>query len=382
MASRRFPGERIQRIDPRTGIKVIQLTSYPTPSVPLDYSWPSVTTDNGVVFFTGQTYGGRTAPWELFRCDTDGLGLWRLTDRGRKSETGHRHGPPKAVLTLDARALYALWPHDNVLCRVDPETGDVDELVSLDDRMGHDQLVPYAVRVSCTGRRVFVDARDWATGRSFSLRVDLAIGGVEQITDGVTIHNCYPDREKLLIQTTLEAVGPSSAVSGDMEPGKRYFVRCDENGTPERVVCENIFAHSTLLGKTGRFQGAGLPPERCIWVGGEDEPLHRLAEGPYCWHSGASLDGEWIVTDTNWPSQGLYLVHVATGHIRSLCNTRATSEHPQSTHPHPALSPDGRIAVFKSDWTGMSQVYVARITDEFRESVVKGELDNPKDKWI
>jgi hypothetical protein len=38
--------------------------------------------------------------------------------------------------------------------------------------------------------------------------------------------------------------------------------------------------------------------------------------------------------------------------------------------------------VFGSDRTGISQVYVAQITDEFRESVIAGELDNPRDKWI
>jgi len=46
------------------------------------------------------------------------------------------------------------------------------------------------------------------------------------------------------------------------------------------------------------------------------------------------------------------------------------------------MSQDGRIGVFRSDHTAMSQVYVAHITDEFRESVKEGELDNPTDKWI
>ena len=41
-----FASERIQMTDPATGIKIIQLTSYPTPSVHFPYDWPSITPDN------------------------------------------------------------------------------------------------------------------------------------------------------------------------------------------------------------------------------------------------------------------------------------------------------------------------------------------------
>jgi hypothetical protein len=76
-----YASERIQRIDPKNGLKVIQLTSYPVPSEHLHYDWPSVTPDNQRVFFHSQREARRGAPWDIFRCDTDGLNLFQLTER-------------------------------------------------------------------------------------------------------------------------------------------------------------------------------------------------------------------------------------------------------------------------------------------------------------
>jgi Tol biopolymer transport system component len=45
-------------------------------------------------------------------------------------------------------------------------------------------------------------------------------------------------------------------------------------------------------------------------------------------------------------------------------------------------SNDGRLVVFRSDRTGCPQVYVAHVNEEFRQSIIAGELDRPKDKWI
>ena len=147
------------------------------------------------------------------------------------------------------------------------------------------------------------------------------------------------------------------------------------------MICPSIFAHATLLGKTSMLQGCGLPPERCIWVVEEGKEPEKLVQGPYFWHSGASFDGEWIVSDTNFPDQGLQLVHVPTQYFRTLCHPGATEDHVEYGHPHPALSQDGRVAVFRSDRTNVSQVYIAHITDEFRESVKAGELDG-SNRWM
>jgi hypothetical protein len=60
----------------------------------------------------------------------------------------------------------------------------------------------------------------------------------------------------------------------------------------------------------------------------------------------------------------------------------ATLGHVEYGHPHPTISQDGRIVSFRSDRTGMSQMYLAHVSEEFRESVKAGVLDRPNDKWM
>ncbi len=111
--------ERIQRIDLTTGVKVIQITSYPSPSEHLHYNWPSVTPDNGRVIIRCQRAAARGAPVDLFRCDTDGLNLFQLTEREPDA------GTPSVRMTLcrtgapgDGKAGHAhpLLSHDGRVC--------------------------------------------------------------------------------------------------------------------------------------------------------------------------------------------------------------------------------------------------------------------------
>ena len=156
----------------------------------------------------------------------------------------------------------------------------------------------------------------------------------------------------------------------------------DQDGRNPRDFCPWIFAHATVLGNTEVYQGCGKITDRCIWVAEEGKEPYKLVEGPYFWHSGASYDGEWIAADTNWPDNGIQLIHVPTGHFRRLCSAGATQAHYEFGHPHPHVSQDGRVVVFRSDRAGLPQIYAAHVTDEFRESIIAGELDQPNDKWM
>ena len=380
------PGsERIQKTDPRTGIKVIQATAYPIQSVPLDYAWTSVTPDNKSFLFATQRYGGRNAPWDLFRCDMDGVNMIQLTERDHEGLPWH-HGVPKAALTVDGAWVYAVWPGEDIVCKVDMETRGIEELADLSAHISPGYHI-CALRISTGDRRLFVDARSYEHGDAFALRLDLRTGELARICEGDGVSACFPDSERILVQTNFRKLDTEVTADGTRKySGARQaevrFESRDEDGGDARDICANTFAHSTLLGKIGKIQGTGLPPERCIWIAEEGREPYKLAEGRYFWHSSASYDGEWIIADTNWPDEGLHLIHVPTGRHRLLCHARSAQEHSQFTHPHPVLSRDGRFAIFGSDRTGMSQVYVAYITDEFRESVIAGELDRPKDKWI
>jgi len=376
-----FASERIQLTDPLTGIKVIQITSYPTPSVHLMYDWPSITPDNERVVFLSQRWTQRSAPWDLYRCDTDGLGLFQLTERDEKA------GHPSVVMSLDGKTVYAVWREEYLLCTVDVETGATTELMDLRPYCPEEHVLS-GIRIGGMGRRLFVSFLSYTKGGGRSLGIDLESGKLTQYEGDMGIMACDQSSNRLIVVRNYQKLGTKKAANGSRvlmnanpEPMTLWSID-EERGDEQYIATVDMFGHSTMLGRTNKIQGTGQPPHRCIWIAEAGKEPYKLVEGPYFWHSGASFDGEWILSDTNWPDEGLQLIHVPTRHFRTLCHAHARQEHSQFGHPHPALSQDGRVAVFNSDRTGVAQVYLAHITEEFREGVKAGVLDNPKDKWI
>ena len=376
-----YASERIQMIDPETGIKVIQLTSYPIPSTHFKYVWPSITPGNRHILLFCQRSARRDAPWDIFRCDPDGLNLFQLTERTNSMERGGYYGRPSNAMKLDGSSIYVVW--DKLLCEVDVETGDVTELLSLADYCPKESVI-CDIYITSSEKRLFATH---ALGTQVGdLRIDLETGVIDEMDLGGPMAYISTGEPRIIVKrghvvSGVKVTADGSRVCSDLENQQAYW-SLDEDGNDPQMIAPEIFAHATVLGSGTDMQGPGLPPHRCIWVASVGKEPRKLVEGPYFWHSGASLDGEWIVSDTNWPDEGLQLIHVPTGHMRTLCHPRASCDHIEYGHSHPLLSQDGRIAVFRSDRTNVSQVYAAIITDEFRESVIAGELDNPKDKWI
>ena len=378
-----FASERVRMTDPRTGIDVIQITSYPVPSSHLGYDWPSITPDGRRFVFESQRYAGRRAPWDLFRCDTDGLNLFQLTERDENTiapdNKNAKH--PTAMLSPDGTALWVLWSGDPVLYSVDVEAGRTEPLCSLERHCAAGFTFQH-MRLSLVTNRLFVILRSPALR---AIRVDLATMESDVLAIDGLLHGAAQEEARLIVMR-------NENVPEDRIPDYRSFVQTggqvtfwsvDEDGhSNPRFICPSSFAHPVQYGKRAAIQSPGLPPDRCIWIAEEGKPPERIVEGPYFWHSGPSFDGEWIISDTNWPDEGLKLVHVPTRHYRTLVHAGATQCAPAWGHTHPALSRDGRIALWRSDRTGCGQVYLAHITEEFRQSVIAGELNRPRDKWI
>ena len=373
-----FASERIQRVDPETGVRVIQLTSYPLPSAHFLYDWPFITPDNARLVLWCQRTARRDGPWDLFRVDTDGLNLYQLTERGERSEAGGYYGRPASRLTLDGRLVYCVW--GTTLCSVDVETGETEELCSLHEHCTQGNAVS-RLHIGFSGRLFVVHngPAGWGT-----LRVDLDSGAVDPLDLGGHLFACDPTAPRLVVSKgeviwdTETRKNGSRIVTNRGEERAKWLM--DEDGNDLESFCPEMFAHATLLGNRLAVQGCGKPPHRCIWLAEHGEEPRKLAQGPYFWHSGASWNGEWIVSDTNWPDQGLQLVHVGTGHFGTVCRAGASQDHYEFGHPHPALSQDGSMCVFRSDRTGLPQLYIAHIPDEFRQRVIAGEL-SPSVAW-
>ena len=375
-----FASERIQRVDPRTGVRVIQLTTYPAPSAHFLYDWPCITPDNRRVLLFCQRAAARSAPWDLFRVDADGLNLFQLTERGERAEQGGYYGRPAARLTLDGKTAYGVW--GCTLCAVDVESGRLDELCSLEQHCPRGNVI-HNLHLSAGGRRLFV--LHGGQGGHGAIRVDLDTGEVTHIEVDGHVFACDPTGPRLVVTKgtvrwgTVTREDGSRAVTNEGELRGKWIT--DEDGKDIEYFGPEMYAHATLLGRQLAVQGCGKPPHKCIWLAEKGRDPRKLVEGPYFWHSGASWNGEWIAADTNWPDHGLQLVHVPTGHFAALCHAGASQDHYEFGHPHPCLSQDGSLCVFRSDRSGVPQVHIAHIPREFQERVIAGELVGG-DKWM
>ncbi len=152
--------------------------------------------------------------------------------------------------------------------------------------------------------------------------------------------------------------------------GYNLWVTEIDGSNPRTLRLRASTGHFAWLGKTGKLISTVNSPFGSIATitEGDDEP-ELVALGGHFWHAVGSVDGRWIISDTNWPDVGLILFNAETKLSAPLCASNSANGHPQWTHPHPIFSPDGEYVVFNSDMTGMGQVYAARVPDELREQI-------------
>jgi hypothetical protein len=163
-----------------------------------------------------------------------------------------------------------------------------------------------------------------------------------------------------------------------------------EHGNDEFVV------HETFLGQTGDIVFTVWPFALCR-LNWHTREITTLCEHN-CWHIAPNHAGAKVLFDTNHPDRGIQIFDILTGQIQDVCDSSAsgggsqwlTSRYalkedfeaarsaaksqgalswmeadadtvygPQWTHPHPSWSRDERRIAFASDRTGVTQVYVA-----------------------
>ncbi|MCX6358252.1 MAG: hypothetical protein NT029_00445 [Armatimonadetes bacterium] len=349
--------ERVESVDAATGARIVQLTSYPTPSSCLWYANTNFTPDSRTLILVCQREARRGAPWDLWRVDADGADLTQMTERDDASGF---------VMSPDGRHVYFNRP--GALWRIGMDDLQEEEVLrhGSDCTGGHGFISPDGSTYYTAGQTPGNGARVDPSRPLGILCVatDGAGARVDEADEGwvVSLHSCSPGGAGLLAIAVHQGVKHYLLLDADLRQAGRFTASHD-------------FAHCTFLGRKPEMQGCALPPFREVQrIGVGDETPSVVARGRTFWHSAASLDSDWIVTDTNWPDEGLQLIHVPTGHFRALCLPRSSQGHAQMTHPHPQFSPDGRMVIFNSDRTGVPQAYLAHVSDEMRELTVSGRL--------
>ncbi len=341
--------ERIEFTDPQTGAHIVQLTSNVTMSNNLYFEECPFTPDSCTLIFASRRSAERRAPRDLFRVNADGTDLVQLTD-GR--------GISDAVLSLDG--LVAYFAAGTELRRVALDDFSEDGLYRFDDARS-------LGRVSVGGDYVFTSANE---------------------DDEASVVRCGLDGSDPVEILRSERIGHMTAsrtgryvswvdISPHSVGGRQVWHVMRSDGSDDHRWAATNWSHSSWVGDTDRMQGALLTPDHGLsWIGPEESEPQIIATGPYFSHSSASLDGEWIVADTNWPNTGMHLVHIPSGRFQTLCLDLSSYGHPQYTHPHPVFSRDGEKVLYNSDRTGVPQVYVATIPDYLKDELRTGQLLN------
>lgn len=345
-----YSTESVQMTDPQTGAEIIQLTNNPTVSSNLYFENVNFTPDSKTVLFSSKSHAGRDAPNDLYRCDVNGRNLIQLTERD---------GVGGACLSIDG--LHALFTVQNEVWAVCMATYDEQMIARFDDAVSVGNL-------SVGGEWIFGGSY-YADGTTGVVRCNASGGNEVKLRSVGSISHVNASRSGNWLAWI------DTSIINEYDSQTWYVMRPD--GSENRRWAVQNWAHSAWIGESDRMQGTLLPPGHGITSCSPDDTSHDQAHvivsGPYFWHSSASMDGEWIVCDTNWPDIGLQLVHVPTGRFATLClSAGSNSNHPN--HPHPAFSPDGTRVLYNSDRTGVPQVYVVTIPDWLKDELQTGKL--------
>lgn len=362
----RGPSEAERFTDAETGARVHRLTGHQSISHPTYFLQCSFTEGQRHVLFTGYRSGSA----QLFEAEFPDGGIRQLTGDGPVH-------PFSALIAPDGSVCFV---RDGSIWRMDRETLEESLVAESGGQLGECSLSPGGDWYVAACKR----ERGWG----------LVVGTMDGRESG------FIPFPRTIIHPQFHPARPEwIEFAADPAP-RMHRVRRDgtgleclyEHGNDEFVV------HETFLGHAGDLAFCVWPRSlrRLDWDTGRISTISRFN----AWHIAPSRDGTRILCDTAHPDIGLQLVDVASGSRRTVCMSRASSRGsqwltsryavaedwerarraadkrrslswmemaadtvygPQWTHPHPSFSRDETMAVFASDMTGCTQVYVAEL---------------------
>jgi hypothetical protein len=343
--------ERIARIDPTTGAKILQLTSFPVTHCHLGLG-DFIAPDGSKFLLSANRFAGRNSPRDLYSIHADGSEFCFLLE-----------DPSGGVLSPDARWVYT--GQRGAVVRLPFEGGKLDTIFVGSE---YDHIMVSAR--SQDGRSLFAQGRRIDNGTFELMRVDLGTGASQRIVRAsyiMPVLRSRPNGERL-----VASIAP---IGDDGKPSIPWGVwEFSSDGQDFlSVPFSRSTNHYTPMGDTGSVVTTAAHPGNALDIAEAGGKERILAQGAGFWHVSSDASGEWLAADTNWPDVGLQLVHAPSGRFGVLCHTGASAGHPQWTHAHPVISPDARWVLYTSDQTGISQVYLVEIPDELKSALRDGQ---------
>lgn len=362
----RYPAEAVWQRDPRSGLRIRQVTSAPHQHHHPFFFVPAYDRQQRWLFFVSH----RTGKPQIFAEDRETGELIQLSDRPDLSEWSLIPSP-------DGRRVY-YTAGAGAFC-VDLDTMSETQLADFGGaEMRERGMVGAAMgttALSSSGRWWAVPVKAGKTTKFVMIDTDARSSEVILERDTIGHPQFCPDDDDLILYA-----GPLTDRVWVTDRSGRANRRLYQRSDPQQWITHESWlpnARAVIFVDWPRGMG------RIDVDNGEVAPLTTFP----AWHAAADDAGRRIVCDTNFPDIGLHLIDVAAEQehqTRFLCWSHASSrgDHwagpfpyndgpvsvyaPQHTHPHPRFSPDGRRIVFTSDRSGQAQVY---------ELLLDGEAD-------
>lgn len=331
-----------------TGVRVMRMTGWPCINSCFyfhDCYWAPDSSRFLFYSIPGPRGGG---PADVYRVDVNGHNLVRLTS-----------GIGAAGVATAPDGPYFYYTHDGSLWRADIETGVGERVVQL------------PAGASGGNATITFD------GRSYVAQIGLANGrrGIWRVkTDTWQAEVVYEDKD--FNHTQVEPSAGEIVAVQRTKPGDitQWWIPMDGSGRQHMFELRNGTGHWMFVGNTKKILSTLCHPVGAMLLAGPgDAGPTTVVEAPvYFWHAAVSMDGQWAVSDTNWPDVGLQLVHIPSGRYETLCMSDSDNGAWNQVHPHPSFSPDASMVTFTSNRTGIPQVYLVKIPAEMKERLSGG----------
>lgn len=338
LRGREYSCERRFFHDATTGARITQLTDFPVPNQKFYFHINHFTPDSQTLLFRSSR-GLRSSMIDVFRVDVDGRNMLQLTDSDTVSSP---------ILSYSGKYLY--YSSCGTLMRVDINTFEEEEIFHLDGLAKADGCAS----LTLDDRWIYFE----------SVLKDGRFAVLRYATDGSEGGVIFTHGEQITHTQVEPTQGKTVAIQThtDAYPDHNLYLMDADGGNFRLLDLPHGNGHWMWVGDTQRIM-TNLSSRRWgiqLYGEGDDAP-RTIAKDLHYWHASCSMDGKWMISDTNWPDDGLRIINVATGRVELLCRPQSTCSHPSWTHPHPSFSPDMRCAVYNSNVTGIGHVYLAEI---------------------
>lgn len=338
-----YQNERRMFKDKETGIEIVQLSSFPTVNFKFYFHYNEFTPDSETLLFRSYKENNRNSTDNVFKVNVDGTELIQMTDA---------EGLGSPFFSYDGKWLYYI--SKGTLHKTDFHTLE-------DYELGHIEEMSNS---GGSGSLTF-------DGKHFYSGCRLKNGNM-----GMVYYSTETDEARLIYQSEMITHVQIKPLDGNViafqshynEEGKNiYLIKPDGSGL-KPFDLKHGNGHWMWVADTKKIMcGLNLAYNKqgIVTMGLDDVEPEIIIDDIHYWHPACSNDGKWMVSDSNWPDKGIFLINPRTQKSKLICRTNARIGDGQWSHPHPSISHNGKYIVFNSDMTGTPNVFLAKVPEEF-----------------